>query len=375
MSEGAGATSPRRAPTDAPSESPTLPPRLGYQPGLEGLRGIAILTVVVAHLSEFVAPSTKDWLLRGGFLGVDVFFVLSGFLITALLLGELERRGRIDHLHFYARRAARLLPALALFLAVHLVYTLIIGDPARFAFRTDLYALSFVTNYQLASGWSFTPFDLRHLWTLAVEAQFYLFWPLLLPLLRRAGRRTAGLVGLLVGAVCVVVIIRYVEYRSWGFASVYTRTEAQIDSLLLGAVVAALWSRGLLPRRGLAVIAGCSAAALAACMVFARPSSSFLFTGGFTLVALASAGLMVADLGGESRTHRALSVAPLRLAGRVSYSVYLWHLPVDIWVLRHFNSWPELSRVVLALAMTAALGGASYYLVERPVLRRPRLRR
>jgi peptidoglycan/LPS O-acetylase OafA/YrhL len=262
---------------------------------------------------------------------------------------------------------------LALFLAVHLVYTLIIGDPIRFAFRTDLYALSFVTNYQLASGWSFTPFDLRHLWTLAVEAQFYLVWPLLLPLLRRAGRRTAGMIGLLLGAVAVVVVLRYAEYRAWGFASVYTRTEAQIDSLLLGAVVAALWTRGALPRRGLAVIAAASAVVLAACMVFARPSSGFLFAGGFTLVALATAGLIAADLGRQSVLHRALSVAPLRLAGRVSYSVYLWHLPVDIWVLRQCNSWPELPRVLLAVVLTAALGGASYLLVERPILRRPRI--
>jgi peptidoglycan/LPS O-acetylase OafA/YrhL len=266
-----------------------------------------------------------------------------------------------------------LLPALALFLAAHLVYTLIIGDPIRFAFRTDLYALSFVTNYQLASGWSFTPFDLRHLWTLAVEAQFYLVWPLLIPLLRRVGRRTVGMIGLLLGAVLVVIVLRYAEYRAWGFASVYTRTEAQIDSLLLGAVVAALWTRGALPRRGLAAIAAVSAVVLGACLVFARPSSGFLFAGGFTLVAVATAGLIAADLGRQSMLHRALSVAPLRLAGRVSYSVYLWHLPVDIWVLRQCNSWPELPRVLLAVVLTAALGGASYLLVERPILRRPRI--
>ena len=355
-------------PTDAASSADTTQPgtRLGYQPGLEGLRGVAAALVLVYHLGPFIVPSAAEWMLRGGFLGVDVFFVLSGFLITSLLLRELERRRRINKRHFYARRAVRLLPALLLVLAGHFAYTAVVGDSLRTELKVDILAVPSLFNYYHVIWGMFPPLSMPHLWTLSVEAQFYLVWPLALPFIWRWARGRVGpFVSVLLGGAVAVAVVRYVEYRSWGdWNLVYTRTEARADALLVGAALAVLASKGRLPSGLLKVATAGGAAVLLAFVVFAQASSPLLFEGGFTLVAIATAGVIAGSLQPNTLARRALSFRPLRLVGRMSYSLYLWHLPVYVWVHTHEGS---LAPLLPRRVGTRGHGGAQ--LGELPACR------
>jgi peptidoglycan/LPS O-acetylase OafA/YrhL len=363
-------------PADAvPAQTTQAGPKFHYEPGLEGLRGVAAALVLLYHLGPFIVPGEAEWLLRGGFLGVDIFFVLSGFLITSLLLRELDRHRRINKRRFYARRAVRLLPALALVLVAHLLYTAVIGDSIRTELRIDVLAVPSLFNYYHVIWSVFPPLSMSHLWTLSVEAQFYAVWPLLLPLLWRRVRRVGPAVGVLLASAAVIALVRYLEYRSsHSWSLVYTRTEARADTLLIGAALAVLCSRRSLPRHVVSIVTLVGAGALATFVVLAQASSPMLFEGGFTLVALATAAVVAGALQPGSVTRRVLSWSPLRLVGRISYSLYLWHLPVYVWVHTEEGSLPTLARVVLALTVTIALSTASYLLVERPLLHMPRLR-
>ncbi len=353
-------------------------PALGIRPALDGVRGVAVVAVLVGHLGEFVVPSHEAWLLRGGFLGVDLFFVLSGFLITCLLLQERERRGSVRLGRFYGRRLVRLVPALTLFLVAHWVYVVVEGGDLAAERRTALLALLFLANWQVSFGYlpfaaspdRRMPLDLLHLWTLSVEGQFYLLWPPVLAVLQRllgtVGRRLAALGAL----VALVAVVRAVELDAWGDpALVYQRTDARLDGLLVGAAAAVAWRAGWLARRGVAAAGVVGALVLGGCFALAATGSRWLFQGGFTVVALAAAALVVAALQPGSALERILSVRPLRVVGRASYSAYLWHLPIFIWTVRR---WPEdpWARVAPALALTALAATASFVLVERPVMRR-----
>ncbi len=347
--------------------------KLGYLPGLEGLRAIAVGLVLGVHLGEFVVPSTGDWLVPGGLIGVDVFFVLSGFLIGAILLEELHQRGSIRVGRFYGRRLVRLAPALLLLLAAHFVYTLALGTSLAIERRIDIWSGLFVVNWQPSVGAGiFT--DMVHLWSVAVEAQFYLIAPVLLFVLYRYVRRTEAIVGSLVGLGLLVAVLRYVEYRSWhDWALVYQRTDARFDTFLFGMAVAVLWKRGLL-HVGAVKIAGAMGAVVIAVIAFAahanppKPASPFLFQWGNTLIAVAAAGLVAVCLLPSSAIARTLSLAPFRLTGRISYSIYLWHLPVYMWVAGHVHA-ASAVKVVAALGLTFLLSTIAYLIAERPVLR------
>jgi peptidoglycan/LPS O-acetylase OafA/YrhL len=329
--------------------------------------------VLGVHLGEFVVPSTADWMTPGGLIGVDVFFVLSGFLIGAILLGELDQRGSIRVGRFYGRRVLRLAPALFLLLAAHYVYTLVLGTSLVLERRIDVWAGLFIVNWQPSVGLGRLT-DMVHLWSVAVEAQFYLLAPLLLFVLHRFVRRTGAMLASLLGLALVVAVIRYVEYRSWhDWSLVYQRTDARFDTFLFGIIVAVLWKRGLLQPTAVR-IAGALGAVGIAVIAFAahanppRPASPFLFQWGNTVIAMAAAGLIAACLLPGSVIGRTLSLAPFRLTGRISYSIYLWHLPVYFWVAAHVRA-PAAVKVVTALSLTFVLATLAYLVAERPVLR------
>ncbi|MFM7524926.1 MAG: acyltransferase family protein [Actinomycetota bacterium] len=221
------------------------PSLLGYLPALDGLRALAVMAVVVYH-------ANKQWL-GGGFLGVEVFFVISGFLITSLLIAETERDGTISLKHFWLRRARRLLPALWVMLALVTVYCSLFERDTLGALRGDLIAaLVYGFNwFQIWVGTSyFTAFDfvpLRHLWSLAVEEQFYVFWPLLMFAVARLGRRRLAAVGLLFVATSIAIaILTAVTYRSGHIATIGETPEqymaflghpvSRIDFLFLGTL-------------------------------------------------------------------------------------------------------------------------------------------
>ena len=345
---------------------------IAIQPAFDGLRGAAVLLVLAAHLGAFLDPGLSPWPLRGGFLGVDLFFVLSGFLITTILLAELERSGRIRLKRFYLRRVTRLVPALLGLLAVHWIYTAIEGYSLRPERIGTTYALTFTSNW--AATWGSrvgdVPLDLTHLWSLGIEGQFYLVWPFVLWALYRwaTPRHMVAALGALIAAVAVT---RAIELESFEHSLyVYTRFDARADALLAGALVAVLYARGRLParttRRWLAV-AGAVGFALA--VARATPDSAVLYWGGFTAIALSGAAILSVTLERQSRLADALSWSPLRSIGLASYSIYLWHLPVYLWAVRVVHD-PGLPRIALALSVTAVMSTLSYWLLERPYMAR-----
>ena len=338
---------------------------LGHRPALDGLRAVAILLVMWQHSALLEVPGAT--LVEGGLLGVDVFFVLSGFLITTLLL---ERRtvgpGGVGLRSFYARRAVRLLPALVVFLAAHLVLVAITGDDVGRDLRTAAAALTYTTNWAPSLGWDLSV-DQVHLWTLALEEQFYLAWPLVLAVLARLRPRLALA---LIGAAVVAVALRRIQLTlafDGGFPVVYQRTDARFDALLVGCGVAVALRAGVqLSRRASTALGVVGTLVLAAFVAVADAFGDLLYLGGFTAVAVAAGAIIIALLRWDTPLARGLAWSPLVGLGRLSYSLYLWHVMAYTIALR---LWPQPSapRFVAAQALALLLAWVSFAGVERPL--------
>ncbi len=348
--------------------------------GLDGLRAIAVGAVLVYHLTPGV--------LRGGFLGVDLFFVISGFLITSLLLRERGETGRISLMTFWRRRARRLLPALGLLLlATCSAAWLIGGDVLVGLSRQALGALTFSSNWLDITGDrsyfdTTSPELFRNLWSLAVEEQFYVVWPLaVLALALLPGRvwRLAA-VGLLAAASVTAMAVLYVP--GGDATRVYYGTDTHSFGLTMGALVALAahewvpqrsgWSRTA-PRFAPAV-AAIGLAGIAAAMVFLSEDAPFGYRGGLALVSVLAALTIAAAIVPYSPVGRMLDAAPLRWVGERSYGLYLWHWPVFILVLSALPTWPRSGASGwalggIALAITVAAAWFSHRFVEQPVRR------
>ena len=321
----------------------------------------------------------------GGFLGVEVFFVLSGFLITGLLVGEWRRTGGIRLPAFYLRRARRLLPALYLLLVAVVVFTAVAlaGELARL--RGDVFAaLTYVTNWFLiANDQSYfealgRPSLLQHLWSLAIEEQYYVVWPLaLLALLRFTGGDRRRLFLAIIGTAAISTIWMAVLYEPFADPSrIYYGTDTRVASLLIGSALAVAW-RPDATRRGTRagtslLVDGAAIAALAVLGVWSMtvdPYGDFLYRGGFALVSLVTAGLIVATTHPASRIGRAVLGNPLmRWLGLRSYAIYLWHWPIFM-VTRPQLDVPIDGPLLFALRLGLTLVAAdlSYRYVEDPI--------
>jgi peptidoglycan/LPS O-acetylase OafA/YrhL len=341
--------------------------QLSRVPAFDGVRGVAVLLVIWFHagLIRVLTPAQRP---LGGFLGVDVFFVLSGFLITALLLGEQARRGRIRFGAFYRRRAMRLFPVLVAFVIAHQIFAWTLHLNSGREHATALGVLFYYTNWKAA--W-FPPLTIAygHLWSLAVEEQFYLVWPLVIAVVGiRARLRTVLLVyGSLIGFVVIRRAVLWHDGVSWSRLGLGTDTRA--DALLIGALLAHLWIRGRFPKRGIRFAAWLSLGVIVLCFARCRYDSGFLFMGGFTVFATAVAITFLAVLETDWAVIRFLDLRPLRAVGRVSYGLYVWHPLVFIWVTYYTVHWSRPARLALVVIMTSLVTYASWKLIEQPFLR------
>jgi peptidoglycan/LPS O-acetylase OafA/YrhL len=355
------------------------PPRSARNDALDGLRLFAVAAVMAFH---FGLPGA-----RAGFLGVDVFFVLSGFLITSLLLGRM-RDGRLDVFDFWTRRLRRLLPALLVLVGVVVAWGAVVAPAViRDGLRGDIAAtLFYVANWHFITTSTYfasngVPSPLEHMWSLAVEEQFYLVWPLLLVaialLVRGPGRRVVAVgviaaVGLAASAVRLGLL-----WGSSGQDRAYLGTDSRIFEPLAGALLAALMAspavRRFVTHAHWGLLAAGGAALVWGLAVLGGPGGAThtYANGGAVVVALGTAAVIAAIATRDSPVTSVLALPAVAYLGRLSYAMYLWHWPLQVWTGR-YGRW-DLSglntpaRASILTALTVALAALSYHLVEKPV--------
>ena len=352
-----------------------------YLPGLEGLRAFAVLAVILYHLD---IPG----LFSSGFLGVDIFFTVSGFLITAQLIRQFQTDGTIAIGNFYLKRARRLFPAVLVLLIFCILITEWLVRDAAWRTRSDLLpALFYFSNWwQIFSEQSYfemsgRPALLQHLWSLAIEEQFYIAWPLLLLVILRHFRErgvllVAASLALLSSGWMIYLSARYGYPQSQDPSRIYLGTDTHTMGLFLGASLAAAWnpwkshaSPGTHVTRALTDFLGviCISALLWA-MLFVTEYDRALYQGGFFWVCLFSIGLVFAASQKDSTLSVWLSVRPLAWLGKRSYGLYLWHWPVFALLRPEFelsdNAWVQAA---IRLTLTLILTELSYQLIENPV--------
>ncbi len=370
---------------------PSRAPRPGrgglpYHPALDGLRALAVLAVMLYH-------GQVSWT-RGGFLGVDLFFVLSGFLITGLLLSEHARTGTVDLVRFWGRRARRLLPALLVVLLAVCVYAAALARSSqRESLRLDaLSTLGYVANWRFAlTRQSYfaqyeDPSPLRHMWSLGIEEQYYLLFPVLLLvwLSLTSGRTQLLKIGLLVGAAGSALLMLLLFDPRTDPSRVYYGTDTRMQALLVGALLA-VWAAGRPVRHGPRTylrtgplelpLPGWGAVGLAALLGFgvlvvaARDLSGSLYRGGLLVTAVVCAVLIAGATRARpgSALTGLLSWRALTAVGVISYGLYLWHWPVYVVLDPDRTGMSGSVLLVFRIVVTFALATLSYHLVERPV--------
>jgi peptidoglycan/LPS O-acetylase OafA/YrhL len=345
----------------------------GRVAGLDGLRGLAVAAVLLFHAGH----------LRGGYLGVDLFFTLSGFLITTLLLQEVQRSGSIGLGGFWARRARRLLPALAILLFGVAIYSWALATPTELGqIRGDaLSTLLYVANWhQIFAHQSYfalfsNPSPLQHTWSLAIEEQFYVIWPLLLSaILTWRHRNNPHLIMWTALALAALsTTLMFVLYHPTNTNRVYYGTDTRATAILLGAALAAYLATHHptthpTRRRTLETGALIATAGLALAWTRLDGQSPTLYRGGFLACAIAATLIIAALVHPQPGIlQRTLSLKPLASLGLISYGVYLYHWPLDIILTPKrvgLTGWP-LITIQTAITLTAAT--LSYHLIEQPI--------
>ncbi|HYN32005.1 MAG TPA: acyltransferase family protein [Ilumatobacteraceae bacterium] len=343
--------------------------RLEYQPALDGVRALAVLAVVLFH------AGTPGF--GGGYLGVSLFFTLSGYLITSLLLREHDAAGSVDFRAFYGRRMRRLLPASVATVAVIVVITAVsdvfdgvVGLRAQVVgalFQVSNWVLlAGDTSYQdlLAQG-SGAVSPLEHFWSLAIEEQFYWLWPPLVALLLvrvSVQRRRTWIIG---AVTLTSMVAAPVIAHIWGPDAAYWATPARLGEILVGAFLAFVLTGAALPKR-VSLLAPICLVALGAAVVLFPSSSGPAYEGFLPLVAVVSGGLIV-GLQADSPLRRVLSLRPFVAVGMISYGIYLIHWPVFVIVDADRTGLDGPPLTIIRLLITAVIAIASYYLLERPI--------
>lgn len=379
----------RRRPRSTPSaRGSKLSPRkaeghipLTYRPAIDGLRAIAVVAVIIGHANEAWLP--------GGWLGVDVFFVISGFLITSLLLRERTSTGRIDLLGFWLARARRLLPAVFLVLAAVTLAARFIGLPVRRdAVSADILStLFYVANWRMyLSDEAYfatlaTPSPLRHAWSLSVEEQFYIIYPLLLLGLLAVVRKRNRLAMVLGGLAVLSAVLMALLYTPGHEPSrVYYGTDTRAFELLVGAVAGVLVLRSGTARGPAAVaevtdrisriLAPFALVLVLVALVAAGDQPDLLFRGGLLVLCVLVAVVVVAAASWEANpVQRVLAWEPLRRVGLISYGLYLWHWPIIVYSNQLLVDVDPIVRVYVQVVLSFVVATLSYLLIEQPIRR------
>jgi peptidoglycan/LPS O-acetylase OafA/YrhL len=359
--------------TVAPVKSGGRSARLPYSPALDGLRALAVIAVLIYHAGLHWLP--------GGFLGVEVFFTISGYLITSLLLSEWRATDRINLGQFWLRRARRLLPALYLVVVCSLVFAVLFLPDEVAKLRADaLASFAYVINwYLIFSQQSYfeavgRPSLLRHLWSLAVEEQFYLMWPLIFVLTMTRFRKRTVLVGVAVAALISMALMAVLYAPSADPSRVYYGTDTRASGILIGVALAFIWTPGKSQGRRIDklpfdLIGVLAFGALVLCGLFISEFDDFLYRGGFILTAISTAVLIAAVVHPRGKRIAAvLGSSALVWIGLRSYGIYLWHWPVFMLTRPQLDvSLDGPALLAVRLGLTLALAVLSYHLLETPI--------
>ena len=352
-----------------------------YLPSIDSLRALAVLAVIIYHVDVNYLP--------GGFLGVDLFFVLSGYLISSLIIKEYRKTGSLNLYNFYIRRARRLLPAVYFMITVGLVIMVLFNEVLLRKSHLDA-----IFGYIYSSNWWYifhkldyfdsfgaqSPF--KHLWSLAIEEQFYMIFPLLFLLVNRKKKSKDGTYKLnknflyvVLGLILVSLIAHILLFDINNISRIYFGTDTRAFSLLVGVVGAILYPMERLhakvtPQQNMiySVVSLVSIATLITVMIYTSEYNTLLYRGGFLLVAIL--GLIVIISSGKQHTlmSRLLSFKPVVFIGKISYSLYLWHFPVLVLTtpVSEIGN-PNIIFVILRVILTFILATASYVFVETPI--------
>jgi peptidoglycan/LPS O-acetylase OafA/YrhL len=305
-----------------------------YMPGLDGLRAIAVIGIIIYHLN-------KQWL-SGGFLGVDTFFVISGYLITSLLLSEYEETGTIKIKQFWLRRIKRLLPAVLILIFTVIIATLIFKPSHIVQIKHDAFAALFymsnwwyiATDVNYFEQFAFMP--LKHLWSLAIEEQFYLFFPFILVLLlfKFNSYKKVTLILWIVSLISLILMIT-ISLMTTGNSRVYFGTDTRLQTILLGAILAFAWPPFKLnakPPKILQIIigtVGTSALLILITLFFTvEDDSAWIYNGGFYLISALTLLIIASAVHPSNAFARVLGNKVFVYIGQRSYSLYLWHFPI-----------------------------------------------
>ena len=352
-----------------------------YLPSIDSLRALAVLAVIIYHVDVNYLP--------GGFLGVDLFFVLSGYLISSLIIKEYRKTGSLNLYNFYIRRARRLLPAVYFMITVGLVVMVLFNEVLLRKSHLDA-----IFGYIYSSNWWYifhkldyfdsfgaqSPF--KHLWSLAIEEQFYMIFPLLFLLVNRKKKSKDGTYKLnknflyvILGLILVSLIAHILLFDINNISRIYFGTDTRAFSLLVGVVGAILYPMERLHAKVTlqqnmvySVVSLVSIATLITVMIYTSEYNTLLYRGGFLLVAIL--GLIVIISSGKQHTlmSRLLSFKPVVFIGKISYSLYLWHFPVLVLTtpVSEIGN-PNIIFVILRVILTFILATASYVFVETPI--------
>jgi len=352
-----------------------------YMPGLDGLRALSVLAVIAYHLD-------LKWA-QGGLLGVGIFFVISGYLITDQIITEWNRHQRLSLVDFWIRRARRLLPAMIVMLLFVAAWLYFVDSSRLHALQGDfLSSLFYINNWwlifhQVSYFESFgPPSPIGHLWSLSVEEQFYVMWPLLLVIgLKFASRRGKLALLILAGAALSALAMAMIYVPGTDPSRVYYGTDTRAFALLIGAALAVVWPSQKLndrvstaARNTLDIVGGIGIMALLVFIYQTVEYDDWLYRGGLLFLSLIAAAVIAVLAHPASRVGKMMGCKPLRWLGVRSYSLYIWHYPVIILTSPDVNTNETgVTRIILQLTASLILAAISYRYIEEP-FRRGRVR-